>query len=66
METKILKITGMSCDHCIKTVENELHEAGFENVTVKIGSAKVEFDGSAEKKNIIESIIEDSGYKVVE
>lgn len=66
METKIFKITGMSCDHCIKTVENELHEAGFENVTVKIGSAKVEFDGSAEKKNIIESIIEDSGYKVVE
>lgn len=65
METQLFKISGMSCDHCVKAVENELSEAGFENLTVVVGSAKVEFDGSAENKNKIKSVIEDLGYKVV-
>jgi len=59
-----IKIEGMSCNHCVIAVESELREAGFENSKVEIGSAKVKYDNSVEKKKLIISAIEEAGYRV--
>ena len=58
-------IEGMTCHHCVMTVKTELRDAGFESFEVKIGSAKVEFDGLEESTSKIKSTIENAGYKVV-
>jgi len=60
------KIAGMSCHHCVMAVEAELRDAGFSNFKVKIGSAKVEYDGSEENKNKIKKAIVEAGYEVIE
>ena len=65
MNENEFKIEGMSCHHCTMAVENELRKAGFENLKVEIGSAKVEFEDSAENKEKIISAIREAGYKVV-
>ena len=46
-------------------VRTELWDAGFESFEVKIGSAKVEFDGLEESTNKIKFTVENAGYKVV-
>ncbi|MEN8191763.1 MAG: heavy-metal-associated domain-containing protein [Bacteroidota bacterium] len=60
------KIEGMTCHHCVMAVKTELREAGFENFEVKLGSAKVGFDGSDEKSEKIVNAIEKAGYNVIE
>ncbi len=60
------KIEGMSCHHCVMAVEMELRSAGFNNFKVKIGSAKVEYDGSTEERNKIKRAIEEAGYTLVD
>ncbi len=62
---KIFAIEGMSCHHCITTVENEFKKSGFENLEVKLGSAKVEFDGLKESESKIIAAIEEAGYKTL-
>ena len=51
MERQKFIITSMNCHHCVLAIEKELIKVGIENFAVKIGSAKVESDGSAESKN---------------
>lgn len=65
MQEKEFKIEGMSCHHCVMAVEAELRGAGIEKFKVKIGSAKVEYDGSGETEAKIKAAIEEAGYKVV-
>ena len=65
MESQEFIITGMNCHHCVLAIEKELLNVGIKNFAVKIGSAKVESDGSAESKNNIVHAIQEAGYKVV-
>lgn len=64
MDVKEFKIEGMSCNHCVIAVENELREAGYLNFKVEIGTAKVEHSTSEDEGKIISAIIE-AGFKVV-
>ncbi len=65
MQEKEFKIEGMSCHHCVMAVEAELRDAGFEKFKVKIGTAKVEFNGDSETEEKIKKAIEEAGYRVV-
>ena len=60
-----LKIDGMGCEHCIKSVKEALEEIkGIKVLDVKIGSAEVE----AENDNILNEIkekLDDAGYDLV-
>lgn len=58
------KIEGMSCNHCILAIENELRQVGFENFKVEIGTVKVEYITSEDKAKIISAIV-DAGFIVV-
>ena len=60
-----LKINGMACEHCVKSVKEALEEIkGIKVLDVKIGSAEVE----AENDNILNEIkekLDDAGYDLV-
>ena len=60
-----LKIDGMACEHCIKSVREALEGVnGVKVLDVKIGSAEVE----AENDNVLNEIrekLDDAGYDLV-
>ena len=61
---KTFKIDGMTCPHCVKSVEIELQDAQFNNFEVEVGSAKVEYTISEDETKIV-SAIEEAGFKVI-
>ena len=60
-----LKIDGMGCEHCVKSVREALEEIkGIKVLDVKIGSAEVE----TENDNVLNEIkekLDDAGYDLV-
>ena len=60
-----LKIDGMGCEHCIKSVREALEEInGVKVLDVKIGSAEVEAENDSVLNEIREKL-DDAGYDVV-
>jgi copper ion binding protein len=63
----ILKIEGMSCDHCVKHVTGALKNIpGVTNVTVSIknNNAEVEHSGQVTAEAMKAAVVE-AGYEVV-
>ncbi len=52
------QITGMSCDHCIRSIEESLNRvAGVEQCSVTIGEVVISFDeNQINKSKMIEAI----------
>ena len=60
-----LKIDGMGCEHCIKSVREALEEInGVKVLDVKIGSAEVEVENDSVLNEIKEKL-DDAGYDLV-
>ncbi|ERT43399.1 heavy-metal-associated domain-containing protein [Fusobacterium nucleatum] len=60
-----LKIDGMGCEHCIKSVKEALEEIkGIKVLDVKIGSAEVEAENDSILNEIKEKL-DDVGYDLV-
>ncbi|WP_308639598.1 copper chaperone CopZ [Paenibacillus silvisoli] len=65
MTTTTLKVQGMSCGHCVNSVEGALTKLGAAgNVDLKSGSVTIEFDESKVTIDAIKEAIEDQGYEV--
>jgi copper ion binding protein len=61
----MLKIEGMSCQHCVMSVKKAVENIiGVTSAEISIGNAKVTFDGSKTNRNEIAKAVEDAGYKV--
>ncbi|TVY01031.1 copper ion binding protein [Paenibacillus cremeus] len=66
MQNVTLKVEGMSCGHCVNSVEGALKNVGASGkVDLASKSVKVEFDESKISLNAIKAAIEDQGYDVV-
>jgi copper chaperone len=67
MESKVLRIDGMQCNHCIMAVKGAIENNGAENVVVSLKdkTAKFDFDPSKAKLDSIIKAIEDSGFDVI-
>lgn len=61
----IIKIDGMSCQHCVMAVKKEIQKLDVKNLDVKIGEASVEYDESKVSEENIKKAIEKAGYIVV-
>jgi len=63
----ILKVKGMSCQHCVMSVTKALTQLeGIKNVQVDLAKREVQFDNTKEvPSNRIEKAIMDAGYEVV-
>lgn len=69
MATAVLKVKGMSCEHCVATVAQALERVdGVEraNVELEAGRAVVEYrDGSATPRALASAVM-DEGYTAEE
>ncbi|QQB74773.1 heavy-metal-associated domain-containing protein [Fusobacterium canifelinum] len=60
-----LKIDGMGCEHCIKSVREALEGInGIKVLDIKIGSAEVEAENDSVLNEIREKL-DDAGYDLV-
>ncbi|MEB4859554.1 copper chaperone CopZ [Priestia megaterium] len=67
MEKVTLSVKGMSCGHCVKSVEGSVGELnGVQHVEVNLNEAKVtvEFDQNKVSLEAIKEAIDDQGYEV--
>ncbi len=62
-----LKVNGMSCGHCVMSIEGALNKLGVEKAKVhlKEGTVDVEFNESKFSLEDIKNEIEEVGYDVV-
>jgi len=66
MAEALVKIEGMSCQHCVMAVKKALGGVpGIIESNVQIGSALIKYDESKTKQADIEAKIVGAGYKVV-
>lgn len=66
MKSLELKIEGMTCGHCERSVESAIREAGgIGKASRKNGSAVVSYDENAVDPASIRVAIEESGYSVL-
>lgn len=62
---KVIKIDGMGCQHCVKSVANTLENiSGVEVLEVKIGEATVNISDDFDMSIIVEAL-DDAGYEVI-
>ncbi|PFJ08414.1 copper resistance protein CopZ [Bacillus cereus] len=67
MEQLTLKVEGMSCGHCVNSIEGSVKELnGVEQVKVQLaeGTVEVTIDSSVVTLKDIVAVIEDQGYDV--
>lgn len=69
MATATLKVTGMSCEHCVRAVTNALKETdGVRNaeVDLKAGRATVDYDDTKTNPRQLANAVMDEGYTAEE
>lgn len=66
MQQATLKVEGMSCNHCVNSIEKALTQLGAEGkVNLAAKSVTVDYDASKLSLETIKEAIEDQGYDVV-
>ncbi|QJC52675.1 copper chaperone CopZ [Paenibacillus albicereus] len=66
MKTETLQVKGMSCGHCVNSVESAVKEAGgAAKVDLSAGKVTVEYDEAKLSLQSIKEAIEEQGYDVV-
>jgi len=66
MEQVTIKVEGMSCMHCVNSIEGALKEQNIEgHVDLKAGTVSVNYDASKFNVDQIKEIIAEQGYDVV-
>lgn len=65
MTNVVLKVSGMSCNHCVNSIEGALKEIGAEGkVDLGDGTVAVVFDENQLTLDAVKEAIEDQGYDV--
>lgn len=62
--TEIIKISGMSCQGCVASVQKAISRLPVEKTEVEIGKAMVEFDEAKVTHQQLVEAIEDAGFEV--
>lgn len=66
MKEITLNVEGMSCNHCVNSVEGALKEAGMSGkVNLAANTVTVEYDETKVTVDQIKETIEEQGYDVV-
>lgn len=63
----ILKVKGMSCQHCVMSVTKALNQLeGIKNIQVDLAKGEVQFDNTKEvASSRIAKAIRDAGYELI-
>lgn len=65
--SSVLKVKGMSCQHCVMSVTKALDQLeGIKNVQIDLAKGEVRFDNSKSlASDRIQKAITDAGYEIV-
>ena len=66
MKSDKIKITGMTCNHCVKSVVSEIKKLPVAQFKAEINLLEVEYDETKVPHEDIVKAIEEAGYDVVE
>ena len=67
MEKTTIKIEGMSCGHCVKTVKNVLGRVeGLEVNDVQIGEASLSHEPNNLQLDTIREALDDAGFELAQ
>lgn len=62
----VLKVDGMSCQHCVNAIEGTLKELGVKgHVNLSAGEVEVVYDDAKLTIAAIEEAIEEQGYDII-
>lgn len=65
MQIQTIKVNGMSCNHCVKSVEGALNDIGVTGkVDLANGSVQIQYDDVKVNLETIKQTIEEQGYEV--
>ncbi len=65
MSTKNYSVEGMTCEHCVASVEEEITEVvGTQGVEVELETGRVTVTGEGFSDDAIAAAVERAGYKV--
>ena len=65
METVHLNIEGMTCEHCVRAIDNRLRRTpGVQVDRVVVGAVDLHYDASRISLDEISELISDEGYTV--
>ncbi|MDO5077569.1 heavy-metal-associated domain-containing protein [Corynebacterium sp.] len=60
------KVSGMTCEHCAKAVNDEISEIpGVSSVTVDVAAGTVTITGEGVSESAVREAVEEAGYQVV-
>lgn len=66
MKKEVLHVEGMSCNHCVRSIEEALSKMHIQaKVDLASKTVSVEYDETQVNREQIQQIIEDQGYDVV-
>ena len=66
MTNVTLQVQGMSCQHCVHSIEGALKQAGAAGkVDLRAGTVDVTFDESRVRLEQLKAAIEEQGYDIV-
>ncbi len=66
MSEREIKINGMTCSGCIRSVEIALKRTGAENIDVTLGTARIRFGNDDSSLASVVEAIEDAGFEIDE
>ncbi|MDO4911032.1 MAG: cation transporter [Corynebacterium sp.] len=66
MATKTFDVEGMTCDHCVNAVTEEITALGNYEVSVDLGEGTVTVTGEAIDDAAITEAITEAGYEVLQ
>jgi copper chaperone len=68
MAHAVLKVDGMSCEHCVAAVKGAIEALGASNVVVDLagGSAAFDYDAATVSVAAAVSAVEDQGFDAAE
>ena len=65
MQTTTYTVTGMTCSHCVSSVQEEVSEvAGVESVDVDLASGRLTVSGDAFSDAAVHAAVAEAGYEV--
>lgn len=65
MISETINIAGMTCSHCIKSVDEAIKMLPVDKYEVKLGSLYVEYNPDKIERNEIINAISESGYDLI-
>ena len=65
MIAETINISGMTCNHCIRSVDEAIKTLPVDKYEVKLGSLYIEYNSEKIERNEILDAIAESGFNVI-